>query len=261
MPDEREEVIRQQMEETRTSLVEKLETLEHTVAETVTAATETVSNVKEAVQETVDSVKGSVQDTVESVKETFDVPAQIRRYPWLFFSGSMVLGYVGGRMLHRADWFRGAYTAPDARYYAAPAFETAVPRTNGFQQPAMGEPAEPRPVAAAPAKPRQKGWLESLTESYSSELAKLKGLAIGAALGLVRDSLVKSAPENLRSQVAEVMNTLTTKLGGEPIHGPVLDQPFLAQFRTSRPETAREEAARCHPQTVAASVGTTNWQD
>src|SRR5262245_24400559 len=99
MPDE-PEMIRQQMEETRSALTEKLETLEHqvigTVAEANTAVADTVDNVKEAVQDTVEVVKETVQETVESVKQTLDISVQMDRHPWLFLGASVAAGYVAG---------------------------------------------------------------------------------------------------------------------------------------------------------------------
>jgi hypothetical protein len=58
-----EDVIRGQMEDTRTSLTDKLETLEQQVSGSVHEATINVAD-------TVEAVKDSVQDTVASVKET-----------------------------------------------------------------------------------------------------------------------------------------------------------------------------------------------
>ena len=83
------EVIKQQMEETRSSLADKLETLEQHVLGTVHDTTSAVSNTAEmvtdavegtveSVKETVENVKESFMETVESVKETvretFDLP-------------------------------------------------------------------------------------------------------------------------------------------------------------------------------------------
>ena len=71
---ENEDLIRKKMEETRTSLTEKLETLEEQVAGTVQGATaavsDTVETVKDSVEETVSTVKDTVQETVGTVKDT-----------------------------------------------------------------------------------------------------------------------------------------------------------------------------------------------
>lgn len=233
--DSEPEVIRQQMEETRASLTEKLETLEQQVVGTVqgatTAVSETVESVKEAVQQTVDTVKGSVQDTVDSVKDTFDVPRQVDRYPWLMMGGAIALGYVGGRLLLRSS--EGPRT-----YWSSP------PTTNGRRD----SPPTPeyRPAAAAPPSEADSGWLGAIGDSYGPEIARLKGLAIGAVLGLVRDAIARSAPEPMRPRLTDVIDSITTKVGGQPIAGPV-----LSYFSPDRPENKGE----CHEGSYAAEMG------
>jgi len=139
------EVIRQQMEETRAALTDKLETLEHQVVDTVQGATtavqETVATVKDAVQETVETVKGSVQETVETVKETFDLNRQVDRHPWLMFGGAVAVGYLGGRLLTSEEV--GA-----ASPFAYPAAGASAPQPNGGQRgylPAEAPPPESEP--------------------------------------------------------------------------------------------------------------------
>ncbi|MFM9964874.1 MAG: hypothetical protein ACKV2Q_27030 [Planctomycetaceae bacterium] len=65
------EVIRQQMEETKSQLTEKLESLEC-----------------------------QVSDGVQSVTDAFDLPLQIERHPWLAVGGSLVLGYLASEILN-----------------------------------------------------------------------------------------------------------------------------------------------------------------
>ncbi len=65
------EVIRQQMEDTKLHLTEKLESLEC-----------------------------QVSDGVQSVTDVFDLPLQIERHPWLAVGGSLVLGYLASEILH-----------------------------------------------------------------------------------------------------------------------------------------------------------------
>ena len=86
--EQRPDEIRHQIEETRCSLTEKLETLEHEVKQTVKGATDTVVG-------TVHSVEG----TVETVKRTFDLRYHVRRHPWLMFGGSIATGFVAGTLL------------------------------------------------------------------------------------------------------------------------------------------------------------------
>src|SRR5262249_52925003 len=103
--DSESQVIRQQMQQTRTALSEKVERLEQEVVQTVHEATEavndTVASIKEAAQQTVNTVKDTVHDTVQTVRETLDVPTQVRRHPWAMLAGSVAVGFLGGLALNR----------------------------------------------------------------------------------------------------------------------------------------------------------------
>jgi len=56
---------------------------------------------------------------------------------------------------------------------------------------------------------------------FSGELDKVKALAVGAGIALVRDLVTQSVPVTLRSKVSEMMDSVTTKLGGEVVQGPL----------------------------------------
>ena len=94
------EVIRQQMEETKSQLSVKLESLEHQVSETVQSTGTAVAATAEAVQETVEAVTGAVQDAVHSVSNAFDFPRQVERHPWIAVGGSFALGYLASELLN-----------------------------------------------------------------------------------------------------------------------------------------------------------------
>jgi gas vesicle protein len=207
--DREAEVIKQQMEQTRAALSEKLETLEQQVVGTVAGATtkvaHTVDTVTEAVQETVATVKESVEETMASVKESLDLRRQVEQHPWLMMGGAVCTGYVGERLLERIDGRRTTLPPPQPRHFLGgprrtPEVPTAVPAP---------EPAPPEPRA-------EPSWLTLLTNSFGPEIAKLKSVAIGAALGLVRDRIAEATPPHLQSQVTELLDSVTLKLGGEP---------------------------------------------
>jgi ElaB/YqjD/DUF883 family membrane-anchored ribosome-binding protein len=242
------EMIKHQMEETRSSLAEKLETLEHQVMETVqgatSAVTDTVENVKDAVQETVDTVKGSVTETVETVKHTFDLKLQVDRRPWTMFAGSVAMGYLGGCLMPRASRMLGGrsfmdlgptYQRPEpfqgeaARGYEA---VTDTSRSNGFR--------------SEPAASTGMSWLAGLGGMFESELGKLKKLAIGTAMAAVRDLIQPSIPEPMKPQLEELINNFTTKLGGEVIEGPILSpsQPGTSEAAFGSEHTAASQTGR-----------------
>jgi len=194
------EVIRQEIDETRSALTEKLEALEQQVTGTVERAKdsveETIANVRESVEETVTSVKETMQDTVASVKETFDLPLQVERRPWLMLGGAAVAGYAMGAMLGRRR------TSSDG---------TVERMSTSGRQP-LAPVEEPRP--AYHAEPEPQG--PSFFDRYSEELDRVKGLGIGLALGLVRDIAKQNLPQ-LAPQIDRLAESFTTKLGGESV--------------------------------------------
>jgi ElaB/YqjD/DUF883 family membrane-anchored ribosome-binding protein len=209
---ENEDVIRDQMEDTRTSLSEKLETLEKQVVDTVQGATcnvaETVEAVKETVQETVASVKDSVQQTlaavttsvrqsVHAVRGFFDIPAHVDHHPWAMVGGSALLGFALGALLRG----KKREVAEDAS--ARPAAQQPSP----LRASSNGRHAAPEPA-------RQSSW-DFLTK-FAPEISKLKTLALGALMGAIREKVLKAAPPDMGSSLEEFLNNITEKITGEP---------------------------------------------
>jgi ElaB/YqjD/DUF883 family membrane-anchored ribosome-binding protein len=195
--DRESEVIKQQMEETRSSLVEKLEALEDKVASTVQGTTEavagTVENVKEAVEETIETVS----DSVEQVKEAFDLPKQVQEHPWLMMGGAVVAGYLGARLLERGL----SEVSQEASRTASAAPQRTESTGGGWNR-----PSEP-------------GLLDRLTESLTPALDKVKGLALGVTAGVVGRMILDSVPQELRGELEGVINEFTRSLGGTPMPG------------------------------------------
>jgi len=180
------EVIHHQMEATRASLADKLDTLENPVLGTVHQATDAVAHTVEDVKSVVDTVTDSIQETVQSVKQAFDLRQHVRENPWMSLAGAVAVGFLGG-------------------YYVLPA------------PPAR----QPEPVELPPPEPP---FPPPRTESRSVKekrdfgpLQKIKELAIGAVMNMVRDLASDSLPENLKPDVLELVNDITTRLGGKPL--------------------------------------------
>jgi len=210
------EVTREQIAETQAALSDKLQTLKHRVVDTVQDAANTVT-------ETVQNVKFAVHESVKNVKDTFDLRLQVNRRPWGIVVGSIALGYMSGYLLLRNG--------------------SARPQTNGRRQPA---PPDKLPIAKqqngvakrhgyveglekksdqdVADRPSEPGSLSPAPNRFESEIRKLKGLAIGTVLSLVRDLITEAAQEPTKAVLAEVMDSITVKLGGEPIRGPVFKE-------------------------------------
>jgi gas vesicle protein len=237
--DNKTEVIREQIEQTRSSLQDKLETLEEHVKQSVQdatdaasdtvqqvketvqgaaeAATETVQQVKDAVQETVETVKGSFEKTVVSVQESLNISRHVEHHPCIMFFGAVGIGYVGTRLLLNAT----------------PATAHPSQVSSELAEPVRSTPGQ-RNGKNRHATPQKPGFWQSIAERYSDELSKLEGLAISAVASVVRESLTSAAPPAIAEQVTEIIDNFTTKLGGKPMQGSV--------FQTSSAATKEHEA-------------------
>jgi ElaB/YqjD/DUF883 family membrane-anchored ribosome-binding protein len=206
-----EDVIRNQMEDTRTSLTDKLETLEKQVVDTVQDATsnvaETVAAVKDSVQDTVTSVKDTVQETFSAVKESmrqsvnavkgvFDIPEHVDRHPWAMMGGSVVLGYVLGAVLRGSGATRHSFSS------------LRSPQPASSRSSSNGRHEDTGPQSS-----------EGLLTKLAPEISKLKGLALGAVVGAVREMIQNAVPPDLASSLNEIFTSITEKVTGAPSHG------------------------------------------
>jgi len=203
---ENEEVIREDMEKTRESLTEKLETLEKKLVDSVHGATS-------AVKETMSTVKETMHDSVETVKDAVDIPAHVDRQPWLMFGGAVLAGYVLGSLFD------------NRKESATPTLPSAQPFRGSPQQP-QGNGHSKREKREQAAQPKKESWLAML----EPEVNHLKGLALGVALGTVREMLTEQIPPHLAGELRGVIDAVTKKVGGEPL--PSADFEF-AKFKES----------------------------
>ncbi|MBI1914884.1 MAG: DUF883 family protein [Planctomycetes bacterium] len=261
--DQEPDLIKEQMAETRVSLTDKIEKLEETVKENVETAlhtaTDTVENVTEKVEETVETVKeaveGSVEavketvhETVESVKEAFNLGRHVQRHPWAMLGGAVVVGFLGGRLLGGAQRWRERRRQPrDEHLFPRPG--TAAARAP-MPTSAPARAAEPE---RAPEE-EQSSWLGRLGETFGDELSKLKGLALGATFGALRDMLTASVPDQLKPQLSDVINNFTAKLGGRVFEGPLLDRN-QEESKDNGHDRHWHEAQRGTPAGATASGG------
>jgi ElaB/YqjD/DUF883 family membrane-anchored ribosome-binding protein len=208
----REKELQHQIDETASSLKDKVEQLEQqvlgTVKGTTEAVTETVETVKDTVAETIETVKETVHETVETVKRTFDLKYQVRQHPWLMVGGSVAAGFTVGKLLGR---WEGRTETTNGRY-------TPSESTDGD----AASRAAPVAAVSEPAQePSRPGWFSGLWDRFDTEIAKVKQTAIGMIFGYLRDLAKSALPPTLASKVDEVADSVTTKLGGEPVRGPV----------------------------------------
>src|SRR5205807_4879567 len=199
------DVIRREIEATRSSLTDKIETLEGQVKESVQSA-------RAAVQDTICTVKETVQETVDTVKRTFDLRYQVDRHPWAMLGGSMAAGVVVTALFPSRRRFESW------NRHLQGAFSHEAPGRHPLHAPLPSSRFSPHEPAGA----SQPGFLARLAHQFDDEIEKAKGIAVGVVAGLVRDWIKQALPPKLGPRVDEVIDSATTKLGGEPIRGSVL---------------------------------------
>lgn len=105
-----------------------------------------IADTRSALTEKLANLEERVQETVDGVKHTFDLRYQVEHRPWQMFGGSLLVGYMLGRR-------SGGSSAPEDR------------RESLLSQ------AQPQP-----------GIVADLRNQFHSELATLKGAALGAVV-------------------------------------------------------------------------------
>lgn len=219
MADETEN-IEQQIDETKASLLGKLEALEAHVADAVQTTSETVSGTVGAVKETVETVKEKVQDA----SDFLNIRRQAQNNPWTVFGTSVVAGcltgyLLGGSSRTRSDSGRKGYVAPEGML---------TPPNAPLAEAARSQPRDQPP----PEKP---SWLRE-------QLGNLSGLAIGALMGAVRDLAASNMPDGLGKSISQELDRLTTSLGAKPIAGPIL--PRLEEWLGPKEESVEAPPPR-----------------
>jgi ElaB/YqjD/DUF883 family membrane-anchored ribosome-binding protein len=207
--DQEPDMIRQRIDQTRSSLTEKLETLEAEVKGTVSGA-------KASVEDTIETVKASVQETVATVKRTFDVKYQVERHPWPMMAGSFVTGLLTGRL------FGGRAAGTSYREPAGLGSSYGSPMAGEELTSPQGDGSGAGGAYSGSASAAQPSLLDRLVQQFQPEIAEVKGIAVGALMGVVRDLAKQAVPPTLSQQVEEIMNNVTTKLGGTPFREPLI---------------------------------------
>jgi len=212
--DDNPDELRKQIDQTKASLVGKLEALETQVAGTVQEASETVAETVTAVKDTVETVV----EKVHSAGEFFNLKAQTQQRPWVVFGGSVLLGCMATYLLSGKSKDNRQNRRSEERDYPEPQRTSAsVASVPGSDYPQ---------THAEPKEEKKHSWLWE-------QAAGLMGLAVGSAMGVVRDLATQGLPEALGRDLAKELDQLTTHLGGKPIEGslirPEKDQPATKQ--------------------------------
>jgi len=188
------DVIRKQIDETRAALQAKLAALEQQVRGKV-------SSVAAQVQHT----QAAFQETAASLRRSFDLRYQMNERPWALLGGSFLFGAVTGYVLSGRQPVAARSSSPISRGGVA----------------YRGEPEQASSVEAL-ASSSGVSLFSRLAEPFAPELAKVRGLAVGVLMGAIRDVVKDSIPPTLAPHLEEILNNITTKMGGTLMPEPVL---------------------------------------
>jgi len=225
-------VIRDEMEQTRANLADKLGALESQVRETVSSASETVTSTVEGVKEVVTNVS----ETVENVTETLNVSKQIEQHPWIALGVAMTAGFVAAQLL-------GGSRQP-ARHAPQPPKPEPQPEPRPEAQPSAGE--EPSWLSQAAAMlPSLESLMPDIAGKAAASLPDLEklapelktlgdtvvtglgALAVGGVMNIIRELAADALPDSWKGEVTKIVDDVTQQLGGKPL--PVKQEQPQAQ--------------------------------
>jgi CBS domain-containing protein len=133
-------------------------------------------------------------ERAEDIRLWLDPRYGVSRYPWAMVGGSVVAGFVAGRL--------AASLAGDGRRWGGNELTALLPS-------------------------RRAAWsfVAELADRLQPEIHQVQELAIGALGSMARDFATRSLPSdlapNVSSQFQDMFNRFIQKFGGRPVEGPV----------------------------------------
>jgi len=207
--DRKSDLIREDIDETRAHLSEKLEVLE------------------DQLRGTVESAKSTVEDTIEEVRDglrKFTPSYQVEEHPLLCLGGAVAAGLLVGRKMNRNQPTSSFSSLRPLSYPAYGSTWGTEPVGRDSDVPATSEYEEAHPSNSpfhlsaghlGMAGPLGPSLWDKFADTFSDEIEMVKDMAIGALLGTVRDLAKRSVP-NLEPQIDQVMDSAMQKFGVSP---------------------------------------------
>jgi ElaB/YqjD/DUF883 family membrane-anchored ribosome-binding protein len=240
-----EERVRDTLEETRSAVEGIVENVKETVDETVGAVKETVEGARSTVDNLVENVKGTMDDTATMVKRSFDLNYQIEQRPWLMVGGAVLVGYFLGSWMYRGSSYRRGYSEREYSsddnntLYTAPISDGASfddLEESGDTQKNRDTSNAYRASVKSASHTKSRPWSNFLGP-FQEEWDALKGVALGTLMGTLRTMVRQNMP-TVAPKLEQAINSASAKLGAEPIDFPSsqdqsLDNKSHTQSRVS----------------------------
>jgi len=221
-----EERVRDTLEETRSAVEGIVENVKETVDETVGAVKETVEGARSTVDSLVENVKGTVDDTATMVKKSFDLHYQVEQRPWLMVGGSVLVGYFLGSWMYSGPLYQRGYSdreysSDDNLLYTAPISDGASfddLEESGDTQKNRDASKKYRTSMKSDSHAKSRPWSNFL-EPFQEEWDALKGVALGTLMGTLRTMVRQNMP-TIAPKLEQAINSASAKLGADPIDFP-----------------------------------------
>lgn len=222
-----EERVRDTLEETRSTVEGIVENVKETVDETVDAVKETVEGARSTVDNFMENVKETMDDTATMVKKSFDLPYQVEQHPWVMLGGSVLVGYLLGSWMYRGSSYQRGYfdqeyaSDDDTVLYTAPvrdgaSFDDLEESVDTRENREASNKYRAPVKSVSHAQPRS--WSNFLGP-FQEEWDSLKGVALGTLMGTLR-TMVRQHMPTVAPKLEQAINSASAKLGAEPIDFP-----------------------------------------
>jgi len=222
-----EERVRDTLEETRSTVEGIVENVKETVDETVGAVKETVAGARSTVDNLVENVKGTMDETATLVKKSFDLNYQVEQHPWIMLGGSVLVGYLLGSWMspgdsYQRESFEREYSSDEANVlYTAPmrngaSFDDLEESVDTDENREFSNKHRAPVKSVSTEQPRP--WSNFLGP-FQEEWDALKGVALGTLMGTLRTMVRQNMP-TVAPKLEQAINSVSAKLGVEPIDFP-----------------------------------------
>jgi hypothetical protein len=133
--------------------------------------------------------------------------------------GSVLAGFVLGNLLGSRDRGHPSWES-HRKHEDRPASSSSVSMRESAAGSLPNGSASSLSSQPAPSKP---SLLDKVMAQFEDEIQQVKAMAVGAAIGVLRDLAKEVLPPSLAPQVGQIMDSVTSKLGGKPVRDRVIE--------------------------------------
>jgi ElaB/YqjD/DUF883 family membrane-anchored ribosome-binding protein len=173
---------------------------------------EDIDETREALAEKLETLEDQLRDTVQNVKTSirqFSPKYQTKQHPLLMVGGALATGMLVGKMIQNRR------VHAESLAYLGDIERPSIPRTSEYEDLVVEAPRM-RDVASIPTPPVPQGpsLLERFTDQFGDEIQMVKGMVLGNLARAAGDWAKKQAPPDWSPSIDEVVDSAVRKLQG-----------------------------------------------